>query len=452
MRDMRNLTKAVGEQANGSFWAAESLLFGAENIVRQLGHPAKLSDSGKLKSEMEEMQRPHGLSHSNFIVSKDGHIVSVSGLNLPSSPINVADRLYFQIHRDRTEVATFIDDPFISRASGKWSITMTRGVYDNQHQFIGLVGAALRIPSFVDFYSNLDLGPNSSVALVRADGQILARYPFIQEAMTTKVTDLAKEMAKVKDGDIGMFKTVSPFHGGNRVLSFKRLEGYPVAAVISIPEDRILERWHLSFVWHIVLLCAGILTTLVAGALLWRQLIAIEQRTLQSLCDELTKLPNRRAFDEHLAQEARRAIRTGKPLCLLMMDLDKFKRYNDVNGHGAGDQCLCAVASALAEKINRPGDMVSRWGGEEFCCILPECDEAGAVSMANTMLNAVRDRNIPHPDAARVTISVGCVSMKLESLEVIESLKERADEALYEAKRLGRDRYAVSHASVENAA
>ncbi|QLI80268.1 GGDEF domain-containing protein [Chitinibacter fontanus] len=441
VRDMHNLAKAVAEQADGTFGSAENLLFGAEKIVRELGHQPEIADATKLKTELKGMQSLHGIFLSTFVVNRDGLLLSVSDRDV--KPINVADRNYFITHHDRTTSVTLIENPFVSRASGIWSTTMTRGVYDSKHQFLGVVGVALRVPYFVNFYSKLDLGLDSSVVLIRADGQILARYPFIESAMTTRLDEASKELAK-SGNNIGSFKAKSPFDGIDRRVVVKRLNNYPVAAVISVSQKRILEGWYETLALHVVLLCVGSLCSLGAGALLWFQLIAIEQRTAESLFDELTGLPNRRAFEHHLIQEARRALRSGRTLCLLMIDVDNFKRYNDVKGHGAGDQCLRIVASALAERINRPGDMVTRWGGEEFCCILPESDEAGALSMANSMLNAVRQQNIAHPDSAYVTISVGCALATLEELSSIAGLKERADAALYEAKRLGRDRCVVS--------
>src|SRR6185437_6452562 len=98
---------------------------------------------------------------------------------------------------------------------------------------------------------------------------------------------------------------------------------------------------------------------------------------------------NRRSLDEALAREWRRCGRSGRPLSLLMIDVDHFKAYNDRFGHQAGDVCLRRVAQALTECLGRPGDMVARYGGEEFVCLLPEIDQSGAAKFARRLAAAI---------------------------------------------------------------
>ena len=125
--------------------------------------------------------------------------------------------------------------------------------------------------------------------------------------------------------------------------------------------------------------------------------------------DHLTGLPNRRCFDTALWSEISRARRTKLPLALLLLDVDHFKRYNDIAGHLAGDACLSQVASALRGVVRRPADLAARFGGEEFAIILPGTDRAGADLMAERALQAVRDLTMPQTDdrVRHVTISIG---------------------------------------------
>ena len=166
----------------------------------------------------------------------------------------------------------------------------------------------------------------------------------------------------------------------------------------------------------------------------------------QAYTDGLTGLANRRRFDESLEQEWRRAAREEVPLALLMIDVDRFKLYNDRYGHQRGDECLRAVAAAMAQVARRPADLTARYGGEEFVLLLPGVDEAGAGAIAARMLAAIRATGIEHagnPPSGIVTASIGVASV-LPRLGRAESsaaaLVERADAALYEAKRTGRDR------------
>lgn len=159
--------------------------------------------------------------------------------------------------------------------------------------------------------------------------------------------------------------------------------------------------------------------------------------------DGLTGIPNRRRFDETLHMEWHRAQRTGKPLSVLMIDIDHFKLYNDNYGHLQGDDCLRAVAQALAQVVHRGGDFVARYGGEEFVCILAETDAAGAQVVAERLLATVADQNIPHetsPVAPRVTISIGYCCASSVSGHSWDQLVGCADRNLYRAKQEGRNR------------
>ena len=163
--------------------------------------------------------------------------------------------------------------------------------------------------------------------------------------------------------------------------------------------------------------------------------------------DGLTGIPNRRHFDELFDKEARRALRDGQPLSVLMIDIDHFKPFNDHYGHGAGDLCLQRVARALTGALMRPADQVFRYGGEEFVGLLPGTDAAGAADVAEQLRAAVEALAIPHEHAstaAVVTLSLGVATLDpgQETASDTQSLLKRADEALYEAKKAGRNRVA----------
>lgn len=159
--------------------------------------------------------------------------------------------------------------------------------------------------------------------------------------------------------------------------------------------------------------------------------------------DYLTELPNRREFDAHIEQEWRRASRLQNELSLLMIDIDHFKNYNDTYGHAMGDDCLRVVAHSLQASSDRPADMTARYGGEEFAVILPDTSLAGAKIVAKDICNAVSRLNIPHKAssvAEFVTVSIGVASLIPEAKQTSAQLIECADEALYRAKRNGRNR------------
>jgi diguanylate cyclase (GGDEF)-like protein len=160
-----------------------------------------------------------------------------------------------------------------------------------------------------------------------------------------------------------------------------------------------------------------------------------------AITDPLTQLANRRYFDQCLAAEWRRAMRDRQPLSLLLLDVDLFKLYNDTYGHLRGDRCLRQIAEACRGVISRPGDLVARFGGEEFAIILPGTDNGGAMVVADLVCSAIRNREIKHVRnrAGVITVSVGCATRKPRFDEDSDGMIELADQALYRAKRAGRD-------------
>ncbi len=162
-----------------------------------------------------------------------------------------------------------------------------------------------------------------------------------------------------------------------------------------------------------------------------------------SLIDPLTQIPNRRQMDENLENEWKKALRSGKPLSILMIDIDYFKGYNDHYGHGAGDECLCRVAEALSNGVSRSGDMVARYGGEEFAVILPETDLQSALLIAERLRQLVLGLNLPHAASRlemRVTVSIGCATMdSATGITKAAELLQKADSMLYQAKKMGRN-------------
>jgi diguanylate cyclase (GGDEF)-like protein len=158
--------------------------------------------------------------------------------------------------------------------------------------------------------------------------------------------------------------------------------------------------------------------------------------------DGLTGVVNRQRFEERLEAEWRRCRRLITPLALLMIDIDNFKKYNDIYGYLAGDACLQAVAAILKKQIGRSHDLLARYDGEEFACILPDADFDGAVQKAEAMVWAIRDKAIPHAasgTASVVTISVGVAVTMPGPDRHPNELVSTAETLLHEAKQEGRN-------------
>lgn len=179
--------------------------------------------------------------------------------------------------------------------------------------------------------------------------------------------------------------------------------------------------------------------------------IKLKQQTilLESLAytDPLTQVSNRRKYNETLQREWARSIRYGQPIAMLLMDIDYFKQFNDFYGHGVGDDCLIKISSHLKDLVNRPGDLFARIGGEEFVILLTDCGIEGALSKADEILRTVSMLNIANqgaPKLDRVTMSIGVALTIPQHQDEPLALFQAADEALYEAKHSGRNKFSVS--------
>jgi diguanylate cyclase (GGDEF)-like protein len=186
-------------------------------------------------------------------------------------------------------------------------------------------------------------------------------------------------------------------------------------------------------------------TTIVRARVRTHLTLKIQSDLLRSmaLMDGLTGVANRRKFNEDILADWRLCFREQKPLSLILVDVDYFKRYNDHYGHPAGDGCLKSIAQALSEAVRRPYDLVARYGGEEFACVLPNTALSGAVEIAERMRERVRTLGIEHAasDVDRVvTISLGVATLTPTRDLEFQALIEAADKQLYEAKNAGRAR------------
>ncbi|MEN8178032.1 MAG: diguanylate cyclase [Pseudomonadota bacterium] len=159
--------------------------------------------------------------------------------------------------------------------------------------------------------------------------------------------------------------------------------------------------------------------------------------------DGLTGLANRRYLNHVLEQEIRRAAREKQPITVIMIDIDFFKHYNDHFGHLAGDDVLRKVAKLLQGSVNRAADLVSRFGGEEFCIVLPNTASQGGMEIAEELRKTVQEARIPHADGLEtkwLTISLG-VSCQVPGADTsLDEIIHVADQALYQAKASGRNR------------
>jgi diguanylate cyclase (GGDEF)-like protein len=233
----------------------------------------------------------------------------------------------------------------------------------------------------------------------------------------------------------------------------RRANANALDAWVAIPASGVIAEVYLTAIggtrftigWYGSRIVTLFATTVVLAVLLARALRTyadlIERAEIlegEAHTDTLTGLPNRRRFDEEFARAFGSAIRRTSPIAVAIVDIDRFKQYNDHFGHQAGDDALHRIAGAIAESVGRSGDFAARYGGEEFVVILEDTTLGGAAGVGERIRNAVIDAGIPSPAGPPLTVSVG-VAARLPGSGAEELLRQ-ADAALYEAKNAGRNR------------
>jgi diguanylate cyclase (GGDEF)-like protein/PAS domain S-box-containing protein len=572
--DMANLARSLTQHAEDTFDLLDTGIAGVVSRLETDGTgPETLLKLRKILAVGKEVSnRIYGI----VICDENGNWLASSGVMGP----NLSDREYFQHHKQSAAHGAFVGHPVTSKIDGEWIITVSRRFNHPDGSFAGVVFGAVSTAYFSEFYRQFDIGARGAVALLSADGIMMARSPgngtYVGRDMSA--AGLFRDPSLQSKSGVYYFK--SRLDGMQRVSSYKRSDRFPVLILATEQQDEVLAPWRNAAIARTVFVFALISLIAVIGFFLVRQLhlaqglmsalaakeasfrvlaegssdmvtriglderisyvspssaslvgwrpdqlvgtsamaganpidlpriretvaalrrgdaegarisfrtrhrekveiwvestlrvtrqidgkidgvVAIsrditEQKDLEerletlAIEDGLTGIANRRRFDERLQEEWARALRDSKPLSLLMIDIDRFKKFNDEYGHPAGDACLRSVAGVLAAEVQRITDLAARYGGEEFAILLPDTDAAGCARIGEGIRDALREAGIPHvlnSPSRLVTASLGgAVAWPgAERSAGHASLVERADRALYAAKNGGRDRLVVS--------
>jgi diguanylate cyclase (GGDEF)-like protein len=303
----------------------------------------------------------------------------------------------------------------------------------------------MRLAYFNQLFHSLDIGQGSTINLITAGGVLLAQQPERQGDyyIGQDFSYLPNFQRILKDGT-GSFMAESGINSAQRLYTFSRVGDLPLIVVVAQARDEVYAVWNRNA------LLVGIATSILCLGILWLsyllgkqlQLRQRAERELAELAatDGLTGLANRRRLDQVLKHEWARAMRSGQPLSLLMIDVDHFKAFNDRHGHHLGDQALRTVAHSIRSCIHRPGDLAARYGGEEFLVVLSGTDLQGARMIAEHIRAAVQALPLVVSDAQPITVSIGIASQLPRATERQAALFSIADKALYLAKRNGRNR------------
>ncbi|WP_262927345.1 sensor domain-containing diguanylate cyclase [Phytohalomonas tamaricis] len=389
-----------------------------------------------------------------FVYDKDGNWIVTDKENIPANANN-SDREYFIYHKlNAHDRQMHIGPVIISRSTGDLVIPISRRINNSDGSFAGVFLATLRVDYFTTFYTGFQMDEQGNFVIALNDGTVLARRPFDAGVIGTSLAKGEIYTQYLPYAPSGTAHITSVVDGIERINSYKQLDRYPVVVQAGLSKQAMLASWYRGLYKSALFMSVATLGVLAFGIVLLRQIrsgITIEKELSQAhlaleklaLQDGLTGLANRRHLDAVLPVEMSRAKRTNAPLGLIMIDIDHFKRYNDLYGHPAGDECIKAVGEAVKASIRRAGDLAVRYGGEEITVLLPSTDESGAHRVAEQISNTVRELRILHEgsETGYVTISIGLhVYMPLHTEMTTDALVKAADDALYLAKRGGRNR------------
>ncbi|HTI00275.1 MAG TPA: GGDEF domain-containing protein [Acidisoma sp.] len=316
---------------------------------------------------------------------------------------------------------------------------------------VGAVIALLPMAWIQGVFNAIELGQGGAIGLVDGQRVLLARKPFVSAQLGIKLANHGIIDRLPRDRILVEVRH-SHIDGVDRRVSARWVGGLPLVVLVGISTTDIFHYWNdlaVVIVSAVILLSVALLVLAVLfSRQLYRKMLVDQQllaanKQLAELArtDPLTRLLNRRGFDENLAREWRRCRRAGRPITLLMIDADEFKRYNDHFGHQAGDQVLRTIADCIQSRIRRPGDIAARYGGEEFAIVLPDTALPGGLRVAESIRAAIEEQAMTHAPGHRyVTVSIGLSHADPGPDGAAEELLTVADAALYESKAAGRNR------------
>lgn len=390
------------------------------------------------------------MSEAGAVLLTDRHGEIVSDSHSPDPPpVNVESRDFFTVHRDRADAGLFVSMPVFSRIRKEWMLVMSRRLEDPEGRFDGVTAASIRLSYLKRLYENLELGRNGALSLVSSSGRVILRFPELPER-TGQVIGDDRLLSYVRNAEAGILRTTSVFDGQDRLVAHHRIGKLPLIQNVALSWSAIFADW-----WARTAIIVAVFAVLALGLAgltaitvfeLGRRRKAEAELSLLARTDPLTGLGNRRAFDEALVHEWCRALAPRHSTALLILDIDHFKRYNDGNGHQAGDAALVRAGACIRSCLTRPADSAARYGGEEFAILLPNSSRQRAIATAKRIQAALAEAAIAHGGSpfAHLTASIGVAAGTVRSLSSEADLVREADEALYRAKARGRNRIEVA--------
>lgn len=429
--------------------------------------------------------------HSMGLFRADGELICNAATW--RDKVYAGDRLYFRLAR---ETGRFVVGEYqIGRVTGQAGINFGYPVKDAGGQVVAVAFAGLDLQSLGRMADATPLPKGGILSVVDVKGTVLARKPALED-MVGRTLWNPQVVEAVLSGKEGVIEADGP-DGVHWLLAHEVVTqnpdgAFPLRVLVTVPLNEVLAAANRALVRDLLGIVVVLLFLLIgawygaewfvlrkvrallkaadrvrAGDLDSRTGIryggeelsqlarafddmaeALQQRErklqAQAISDPLTGLYNRRYLAEFLPRELLRARRSGRPVAMILIDIDYFKRINDTFGHSAGDLVLTAIGSLLRSKV-RGSDIACRYGGEEFALVLPDADAEGARRRAEDIRAAIGSLDVSFMGrrVGEITASLG-IALFPEHCEDMDSLLRAADEALYAAKAAGRNQLCIS--------
>ena len=363
--------------------------------------------------------------------------VTIDSASLAPAAQNFADEEFFKVHRRDPIFGLYISTPMLH--DGAYGIVLSRRIAADDGTFLGVVSGFIRYSYFHEMMGRLQLEPDDVVTVIRQDGVLIMRAPFDMDVIGRDISK-ARGVQKALASFSGSYVGESSVDGVERLYIWR--EGsHPLIVMVGRSMATIYGEWRQNALQIAgtmgmlgLIACGGMV--LLAREMRKRALVEARMARL-ALTDGLTGLNNRRHFDSAIETEWHRALRSGRPLALLMIDADHFKAFNDTFGHQAGDMVLSSIAESIARHALRASDCAARYGGEEFALILPGLSLAEAIDLGDRIRRDISGQR--RDGQCTTTVSIGAASLRPSASTKPAHLIKQADVALYAAKAHGRD-------------
>ncbi len=457
-----NLTQALSQHASDTFAQAQATL---EELAQQINAQGTGAAQLPLLHQLFQ-QKTAGLKQISALSLFDaaGRMIVTASERLPSVN-SYSDRDYFIYHRDHPELTLRIGKVIRSRMTNSLIVPISRRLNHADGSFAGVLLESIMLDHFRNFYTRFMISDDSTLMMLLDNGTVLYRQPYDEKIIGTTIAGSPLYRDNIRQHTSGIVNGALAADPGQKLYSYTHLKQYPVIVTTGLSLDQNMADWRQDAVNHAVMTLVFVVMITAVCLVLMRQararmraeqqLIHAQQelrklnRSLEQLArsDGLTGLYNRRHFDLSLDNEFQRALRAQRELGIILLDVDYFKQFNDLYGHVAGDECLKRIGQTLKNLPLRHRDVVARYGGEEFIVLLPDTDRAGTLAVARRIQQEIVALNIPHQGSptGSLTPSLGVfVGLPVAGLDTPTRLVVKADSALYQAKRQGRNQICLA--------